>query len=966
MAKDILVKFIIKDDGTIALQKIGNQSEKTTNEMKADTKKVNDGWGDIKKQILGAVAVYASFSTILSASKTMIEFQKQVANVSTLMDGLTVDTRELEDELLSMASTLGKTPTELTEGLYQVISAGIMDAADAMVVLEISAKASIAGLTTTFVAVDAITSTLNAYGLEVSEASRVSDIFFTTVKYGKITFEQLASSIGQVLPFTSQLGLKLEEVGGILATVTAAGLSPEIAMTALRALSMSFIQQSDIWKKAGVDIMKVLSEEGIIGAMQRLKEITKGDIIAMTEFIPETRALTIGLSLVGESMDEVVKNTQRMYDEIGNTDIAFKKMEGTVAHMLETLKSNFNVAVIKLGNDSLPVLEAVLKGLNATLIFFSDHIETISTGIKAFIGVVSAMALVLTIEAIPAIIASISAFTAAGATLTLTVPQFLLIATAISAVVVAMMKLGEWLNKKFPTDTMKENTEGMEQFAEATENVAWAEEKRKKQLGGFGLTVKELVSAQKQGIIVMKEGSNGYKTWFKVASGEEWDKVNKRWIVLNQLGEVSVKNTEEMIDGYKKLTEVIKTAGKEHDSIAKDNFSDVLKDDTKSVSEMRLALELYQNSISVSSNMRIDLLNTLKAEIDLNKELTEQSVSNAKARLASEELYYGKLISMSESSAKKIEESEKKILDIRTKMASINKTVANINFELEMKGIQDPAEVLSRRKENLEDSFTEAMRLEGQAKIDALMEYIRNNTALADSTKSVIEETISRNTEVLELIKMESTRMEELEVAKKEKEMTKQTEILSQIEEMKNKIIATKAEVSLLSDELWRLNTQVDINLSTIQAQNKMSALQSELNAIFNKTYVINVVTNNSSSGSPTPSYAIGTSYVPKTGLALIHAGERIIPASENSILTRAGIFNDTPSSIAPIKLNTEVASNSSNSNSNMENNFYITESNNPEATAKAVERILANRSLNGRNNLVVKTRYNKTASLLS
>jgi hypothetical protein len=47
------------------------------------------------------------------------------------------------------------------------------------------------------------------------------------------------------------------------------------------------------------------------------------------------------------------------------------------------------------------------------------------------------------------------------------------------------------------------------------------------------------------------------------------------------------------------------------------------------------------------------------------------------------------------------------------------------------------------------------------------------------------------------------------------------------------------------------------------------------------QAYVSNGISLNS-----LPSYAVGTNYVPNDGLAMIHQGERIIPASDNARLT--------------------------------------------------------------------------------
>ncbi|KKM23183.1 hypothetical protein LCGC14_1617750, partial [marine sediment metagenome] len=55
-----------------------------------------------------------------------------------------------------------------------------------------STSRRVGGITSTLVAVNAITTVLNAYGMEADRASHVSDLLFQSVKGGKINFEQLA------------------------------------------------------------------------------------------------------------------------------------------------------------------------------------------------------------------------------------------------------------------------------------------------------------------------------------------------------------------------------------------------------------------------------------------------------------------------------------------------------------------------------------------------------------------------------------------------------------------------------------------------------------------------------------------------------------------------------------------------------------------------------------------------------
>ena len=90
-----------------------------------------------------------------------------------------------------MAVEFGESTEALTNGLYDILSASI-PAEKALDVLTVAVKAAKAGMTDTATAADAITTVLNSYGLSAGRAQDVSDLLFTVVKRGKLTFADLS------------------------------------------------------------------------------------------------------------------------------------------------------------------------------------------------------------------------------------------------------------------------------------------------------------------------------------------------------------------------------------------------------------------------------------------------------------------------------------------------------------------------------------------------------------------------------------------------------------------------------------------------------------------------------------------------------------------------------------------------------------------------------------------------------
>ncbi|GAH86067.1 unnamed protein product, partial [marine sediment metagenome] len=80
--------------------------------------------------------------------KAAIGFNKEMANVATLIPKSTERVNELKSAIRTMAVEVGKDTTDLAQGAYQVISA-FGDTADTVKILGIAAKAATAGVATT-------------------------------------------------------------------------------------------------------------------------------------------------------------------------------------------------------------------------------------------------------------------------------------------------------------------------------------------------------------------------------------------------------------------------------------------------------------------------------------------------------------------------------------------------------------------------------------------------------------------------------------------------------------------------------------------------------------------------------------------------------------------------------------------------------------------------------------------------
>lgn len=313
------------------------------------------------------VAAVMWVAAVAATVKAAADFEKQLATVSTMLDDQTSKfLPKYAKALDSMAIEFGESTATLSKGLYDILSASV-PAAKALDVLDVSARAAKAGLVTTGIAADAITTVLNSFSLSADKAGDVSDWFFTIVKAGKTTMAELAPNIGKVASVAAQAGLSLEETGAAMATLTKAGIRTEMATTGLASILMSLLKPTDaaaaaFKEKLGISLdAATISAEGLTGIIRRIREegLTAKEVM---EMFPEKETFKVLAPLIA-NYDGLLEDTISLTNRAGATTKAYNKMTAIFTHQWNQLIQTLLSLARTVGIHIMPALSEMFEGI---------------------------------------------------------------------------------------------------------------------------------------------------------------------------------------------------------------------------------------------------------------------------------------------------------------------------------------------------------------------------------------------------------------------------------------------------------------------------------------------------------------------------------------------------------------------------------------------------------------------------
>ncbi len=296
----------------------------------------------------------------VAGAKLNSEFTTGLAKVSTLVDTTVVDMQKMRSEMVQLSNELGVSVTELTEGTYQAISAGV-DANKVLGFMKVSARGAKAGFSDLTTTTDALTNVINAYGMQTEDAQIIMDKFIVTQNLGKTTVDELSKSLGQVTPIAAQAGVGLDELLASVAALTAAGIKTPEAITGLKAALSNVIKPSEqaakMAQQLGVDFSAAhLKSVGWAKFLEEIREKTGGNADMMAKLFGSTEALNAVMVLTGNGADKFADALGGVENAAGATDEAVEKMDATPAAQLAKAMNQLRNAGMELAQGLTPLI----------------------------------------------------------------------------------------------------------------------------------------------------------------------------------------------------------------------------------------------------------------------------------------------------------------------------------------------------------------------------------------------------------------------------------------------------------------------------------------------------------------------------------------------------------------------------------------------------------------------------------
>ncbi|WP_296113130.1 phage tail tape measure protein [uncultured Anaerococcus sp.] len=299
-------------------------------------------------------------AVIAGGSKMFLDLDNSIRKVSTL-SGEILPVEKIREETRRISDMSGIASKEVAESMYSALSASV-DPSKVVGFTEDTIKFAKAGFTELPTAIDVTTTALNAYGDKAESVSKIHDILVKSQNLGKTTVDELASSIGNVIPVAAANEVGMDQLGVAYSLLTYQGINAHKSTTGLNSLLAELSTTGSkadkvLRQKTGKSFKGLMGDGRSLGdVLGILDEQAKASGLSMQDMFGNFNAGKIALSLANDGVEKYNKTLKEMQNSDGITEFNFEKMLGPgerLARVSNKIKNN----LIDLGAEAVPYLE---------------------------------------------------------------------------------------------------------------------------------------------------------------------------------------------------------------------------------------------------------------------------------------------------------------------------------------------------------------------------------------------------------------------------------------------------------------------------------------------------------------------------------------------------------------------------------------------------------------------------------
>lgn len=431
------------------VEKFGDKSEESGKQSEESSKKSRDGIKELQG-VLASAGIAATLNEIkngfFDCSEAAAQFETSTAKVATIADTSQKSLSDISKEVRTYSNETGEAASDMAEATYQAISASV-NTADAASFAGTATKLAVGGFTSATTAVDVLTTAINAYGLAASDATQLSDYLITTQNLGKTSVDQLAQSVGKVIPLASAYNVQMDNLSSAYAVLTANGIATAESGTYLKSMlnelgdTGSDVSEA-LLSSTGKTFAQLMEQGYSLGdVMAMLGDAVDGDSTAFNALWSSTEAGIGALSLFNAGADKYNSVLDSMRTSAGATEKAYSTMADTTDKSKQRMENSFNNLKISVGDVLNPALTQVYEGFTNVFTGMSDFVDehpavvaaisAIAVGVGGFTGALAAYNIATTA----------AKFVTEAFTATLAANPFVLAAAGIVAVTAAAVTL---------------------------------------------------------------------------------------------------------------------------------------------------------------------------------------------------------------------------------------------------------------------------------------------------------------------------------------------------------------------------------------------------------------------------------------------------------------------------------------------------------------------------------------------